>query len=248
MIGIDTKTLKSLIPYGGFFLIFLGVLKLTVYYNAFNVSINHFLELSEVVTSFLNDLLFITYVILGTSLFDFLLTNDYDVERRNEFFNSYIGERKLLRRMKFAAFRFAPIISVNIVFILLLFFNNTYFIRTTLVFINLQTLLQFLLLEYRKKHLEFYKQPLSPSLYNSILYLIMVLILLLNNTYNEIHEVKESKKFIRTSFTTEKGVIKSDSTHYYIGQTKNFLFFYNEEKKMTTVFPISEIKQIDFGQ
>ena len=62
----------------------------------------------------------------------------------------------------------------------------------------------------------------------------------------EIYEaIKESKKYLGTSFKIENNIIISDSTNYYIGKTKNYIFYYQEENKSTKVYPIKDIKEIE---
>jgi hypothetical protein len=70
--------------------------------------------------------------------------------------------------------------------------------------------------------------------------------MLINRTYGEIETVKTDKIYYKTTFFVGSEKYVSDSSHYYIGQTKNFLFYYNEKEQSTTVFPMSDIKSITF--
>ena len=49
--------LASLIPYAGTYIVFLGVVRLITYYESFGIQILGFLEISEVITSFLDIIL-----------------------------------------------------------------------------------------------------------------------------------------------------------------------------------------------
>ncbi len=254
MLNVETKTLKVLVPYGSILLVFLGILKMTIYYHAFNIQINHFLDFSETITSFLGDLLSISCFFIAISFANFLLTSNSEIQRTSQFHDLYLSEKSLKKRIRYVAMNFGPLILVDIISIVLYLIvlwtrsKNTYYLTSALILINLQIFLSFLLLEYKRKYYELFEKPLNSSLYNLMLYFLIICGLLINRTYDEIHDVKVNKRLIHTSFTTNQGIVKSDSLHYYIGQTKNYLFFYNQDKNVTTAYPISEIKEITFGK
>jgi hypothetical protein len=41
-------------------------------------------------------------------------------------------------------------------------------------------------------------------------------------------------------------LLTSDSLNYYVGNTKNYLFFYHEASKTTDVYPMAKVTSITF--
>lgn len=76
-------TLTQFIPYIGSILIFLGVLRLTYFYNSFGVSIINYLEFSEILSSFLGAIIFSIVLFLFLSIQNFLIKNKEESERLN---------------------------------------------------------------------------------------------------------------------------------------------------------------------
>ena len=253
MLNISTDKLKFLIPYTGVLFIFLGVIKLTIYYHAFNIQINNFLDFTEIITAFTNDLLFIAFIFFSTSLFHFLLTTKDEVLTSINWQEAYINESKFLKRLNYAKKIFNIVLIINLGFLLslltiTLFLKksiSSYFFMSWVIF-DLSLLSQILLLQYRRKSFITYKIKLETSITNIIAYLIIVTFLLLSTTYSEIYSVKFDKKYIKTTFTVGNEKYISDSSHYYIGKTKNYLFYYCENEKRTVVFPMTEIKEIQY--
>ena len=54
------------------------------------------------------------------------------------------------------------------------------------------------------------------------------------------------KSNIKINFVLDDKLIQGDNTHYLVGKTNNCLFFYDEEKDKTTVYPMNRIKEISF--
>ena len=79
-----------------------------------------------------------------------------------------------------------------------------------------------------------------------MIYLIVITVLLIFTTYSEIYSVKYGKKYFRTTFVVGNVKYVSDSSQYYIGKTNNYLFYFYEKEKRTVVFPMSDIKEIEY--
>ena len=81
----------------------------------------------------------------------------------------------------------------------------------------------------RRKYFKRYGTNINSTTSNLILLLIISVSFLLQRVQTEITNVKYNKKFINVSFSIDYKTIKSDSTHYYIGNTKSYLFYYKAE-------------------
>jgi hypothetical protein len=117
MLSIETNRLKQLIPYTSAFLIFLGILKLTIYYGAFNIQINHFLEFTEIITAFFNDLIGIGVLFLFITLFDFLFTTKSEIDERSGMHNLYVNENSFFKRLGHAKQLIFNAIMLNLGFL-----------------------------------------------------------------------------------------------------------------------------------
>lgn len=62
----DTKNIpfNKLLPYLGSFMIFLGMVRLLLYYGSFGVRITNYLDLSEIITSFFGILAFASILMM----------------------------------------------------------------------------------------------------------------------------------------------------------------------------------------
>lgn len=66
--------------------------------------------------------------------------------------------------------------------------------------------------------------------------------------FNEVNKVKNHNYYKGTEFILEDAnVIISNEQKYYIGKTKQFLFFYDSNKEETEVIPISNIKRMKYN-
>jgi hypothetical protein len=67
------------------------------------------------------------------------------------------------------------------------------------------------------------------------------------SAYHDSHRVKHFKRYFGVKVIYQDNrVFVSDSTNYYIGNTSNYLFIYNEKEDKTVVERISDVKSIEF--
>lgn len=89
---------------------------------------------------------------------------------------------------------------------------------------------------------------LSTGVNNLIVIFILISAFFLNNIFNEIRSVKENKIYFGTEIHYKKFENKvkfiSDSTSYYIGKTKNYVFIFQEFNNTTKIIPVKNIDQI----
>lgn len=97
MILEKNKLLKLIPVFGAFFILF-GIIKLLVYYNAFNVNIFNYLEFTEIITSFLKDIFIIIIGMGGGLLLNFFEENRRTIETRENVYNSLLDENKFWKR------------------------------------------------------------------------------------------------------------------------------------------------------
>lgn len=63
---------------------------------------------------------------------------------------------------------------------------------------------------------------------------------------SEAHKVKLTNYYFGSTFELDDGkIIQSNSEKYYIGKSKEFLFFYKPKEELTQIIPVSRIKNIE---
>ena len=88
----------------------------------------------------------------------------------------------------------------------------------------------------------------STRMNNFIVVFIVISAFFSKNIFNEIRSVKKDKIYYGTEIHYQKfdNKIKfiSDSTSYYIGKTKNYVFIFQELNNTTKIIPVKNIDQI----
>ncbi len=250
---INTRKLLTLLPYSGAFLIFWGMLKLTIYFKAFNISINDFLEFSEILTSFFDDLLFYSgSLILGIFL-NYLTITKSEIDENDKLKIKIYKEKSIFRRFWLNVKSIFPLLLpfniFAIVFMIIIYFiKNESIIPIIWYFIGFNSLLiiLFIFFEYKRHYYLLTGIHIDYTYFNIILYSSIFTILLIFYTKAEVAQVKYYHKYENVSFFHDNKEIKSNRIKYYIGKTKNYLFFYDSKAKTTYVFSMQHIDKMSF--
>ena len=238
------EKLIKLFPLFTAYVILLGIWRLTIYYNNFNINVIDFLNFSEILTSFLDKaILVISTIILVLTLFGLIFL----------LFEDSIYKVNVTKGYK-------PILII-LISLILLFADLIYHTlepsqdKVSLWRVIAKIIVNFLVFAifsffYIKGLIK--KKQKNQQLYFHIFVLLFTVIgffsfnsLAKYNSYLN-YDIKRNKKYMNVSFILDDRLIQGDSTHYYIGKTNNYLFFYDEEKDKTTVYPMNRIKEISF--
>jgi len=253
MANQESGILKVLVPFGGAMLIFLGVIYNSIYYSSFGIAINNFLELPEILLLFLNKLIFlsvstISSIVIATKLKETeqqriheSTENDSEKVRRKNWVKSLWEENP---------FFLALVIPAVVLWISTRFFDQKISFLLEGVILSLaaslligKTFGQVIAILERRLGLQFSRS--IETLFFSFLLCLPVVFLY---AWLEIYQVKFEKTNTGISIQTVDGYLINDSNHYYIGNTRQYLFFYDQVAKETTVYPMSDIKRISFGK
>jgi len=225
------------------FLIFCGVLKLTMYYSTFNIRIVEFLSFGEIITSFLDDI----NVLLAFCLAMFIQTvpvMNYAHRKTNsdntvpEFFDQILSKAFPIRKRFFFGFMVA--LSVSFVLIKLEWVQWNYGIIYFMLFCIIQGFTFLLLKKFKDGKIE-----LSNVGGGQILIIALVSSLFLFTQY-DIQEVSSGKYDVNIR-AQECTITCSKATgNVYIGKTDGYLFVLLANHS-TQVIPISEVKQLIFS-
>lgn len=225
----------------GAFLIFCGVLKLIIYYSAFSINIIDFLSLSEIVTSFLDDINIL--LIYGITM---LIVSVTTVNLLHKKTNVKVDEVVMIILKQAHKFKYRYILFfMGIIFILwiliyyrILDFN--YIAIYIMIFCVIQSL-TFLVME--KDENDDIDIP-SFSLVFSLVITITISVFLLAK-----HDIQFALKNEHSvTVTTDKLTIDCNkvTSNIYLGKTDGFAFIKIDSSKSCIVIPVSEITKFDF--
>lgn len=243
----ENNTLKNFIPFIGTLLIVVGYLKISLYYKHFNIEIINYLEFSEILTIFLPDILkYSFFIFLGIGA-NFLMESKTETEKYQNIKNEITNSTKLKDRLKnhYKLNKELFWLSILILFIHIMNFiwfrerfwgvlMETFIIPSLLLF-------NILLLEFRNKYKSLYNNYFDPTINNIILIIFMFFLFTLSSVNSEIKKT-EKKQELKIGFTYLSQNFSTNKSLKYIGQTRNFLFLYDLERKESRVFEISELR------
>lgn len=242
---IKKDTLLLLIPYIGSIFIFFGFIKLLYFYYLFGINISEYLELTEIITLFFKDILFFSALILIITLVSFISFNKNFSNEKNSF--DY-NENNTIKRLK-NYFKGNPIIPLTL---LLMGFRHLNlakgvdswpFERIILVMWGVNLLLIIVHELNRKYYLLHGKFPNQIYPIMGMIFSVFT-VFVLRSAYDEFETIKEKKSTFGSTVQLSDNTIISDSTYYFIGKTKDYIFFHNQRKRQTDIFPVSEVKKI----
>lgn len=251
---LEAGKLKTLFPFAGPILVFLGVVRLHLYYRAFNVHIVNFLDFSEIVTAFLEDLIFLVGGALIVFLLDFLATTEREIESKGKFSKAFLEESSAPKRAMMSIKRMIPFMGpVDLGLLVLLIValvkrQDLTHLLWSVFWFHLSFVLVHTLFEVRRKYVQFYGKQLDSTYSNLLLFSLLSVSILIQQVQSDIMSVREGKRYAGVSFSIDGAKIASDSLHYYIGNTRNYLFFYDQSSHKSTVYPMSRVADITFGQ
>ena len=234
------ENLKGFIPYIGPLIILFGVIRLIFFYSFFGVKIVNYLELSEILTSFLDVLviaiIFVTFIIgmLLPSLFDPILIGN---ETKN-----LPKPRKQKGIWGIVAFAICMLVALlHFIFVGSGKHIQTYRVYSYCLFFAIATTIAGLSLIKPSNKTTFLKPTLWGLMIFSFIFLAIIF-----GTYLNFRSIRIDRSNINIRVTVDTLQLKNDSFHYYIGNTKNYLFYYDDSARRTYVYPMSRVKDISF--
>ena len=258
----------KLIPLLSILVITLGFVYYRTFYMSFGIRVVDYLELSEILTLFLDEL-YILYGAIGAIItinISLHLSsyrkakereaekNSINIERTIFFSNkaSQLRERKLVQKahLQKVFWRMAlPTIGFGLLSYLLVYKHLAFLESVSIVSFGAYVGLIFG--EYIAD-LEVFGRTRFLLLGGNPLQIIVLIIVTLNaaraSSQIRVNDIKEKHSNKNIAFVLDETLITSDTVCYYLGKTKNFLFYYNAEQQKATVYPMSRIKQISFSK
>ena len=255
-------------------LIFVGYLHLHVYYSMFRLPIYSFLNLSEIVVQFFPDLIEIFIISLIVVLFFGFHDPDPQLNKTKPYFInkilneiwSYNGKRSLITIIKLV-FSFLFRVFLALIFVTLLlfpFFIIGYYIsflfpyrggdnhENVVVFIYAFGLIVIMILLASQRKI-FNRIESNFEIGLSRIEKSFVIIFFIYLTVGSILKIYESEiisngePFYNATFIYKNDTISSDTSTVFIGQTNNYLFLRDLEKKKNLIFEKSNISSLELS-
>lgn len=212
-------------------LIFCGALYFNIYYGTFNINIFKYLDISEILVSFLNVL--IPILILFITSFILIMVAVFFSEKRG--FSIYHDHKNLwlsIGGITGATYiGFALNCSVGDYEIS----NYYYFLIPLMVYYAACIAHEFLI-------------QTEDSLKNTFLHLMLALMVV--TSYSALNDVEIRVISTRYEFTTilmkDSTAITTNSSYYYVGRTNGYIFLYNSTDHHRDLISVDDIKRISF--
>jgi hypothetical protein len=246
-------TFQSIIPYLGSFIIFLGVLRLTFFYDEFKIDIISYLEFTEIITSFF-DILIILLSLIAMSTMFIIMNKIHLKENNKKLLTQILGSDSFWKRLKLYPLYYSNLLLnylITIVALTLFYYKNTpfYVIIMCSGALLVGFVVEIIITEIKIKHHTLSSSKDSIILSSMMMLSIIVCVYTVELATQEANDIKEKKMYYGTTlYLDDSTKLVSDSTNYYIGKTQNFIFFYHEKAKTTDVYPMDRVKQLSFKE
>lgn len=248
---MNKDDLKFYLPYLGTFLIILGAVKVVVYYNFFGFSISTYLDLTEILSLFLKDIIMLSSTLLFTYLFLFFTISSKEKINISIEFNEEFVSKSFYKRLYI--YLTAGYINLVLFTVLWLPFSmiiywifDIYKISIGLyICVVIGRIISIVGLEYSREYYLKHKKGLNPMIRNLTQYVVVAFAIILLYTFIEYRAVKVGKIYSGTTIYTNTDTLVSNNSNYFIGNIRNFVFFYNELNNSVIAIPVSEINKIE---
>ena len=235
--------LVKISPLIGVFLIFLGILKLDIFYSHFDINIVDYLELSEILTSFLDDInlfllsiiLMLCYAIFGATVTIRIMTRVVNKSRKKE-----VDENTIVRSGSIKQRSKTGIIIAIIITAIGCYFLFCYQ-KVWILFIVTLFAFQLILLLTISINNMFGKLSENATYIISLIFLFLIFTCI--KARFDILKIESSKGEAVIVTDYEKIIMTKDEV--LIGKTNRYLFIHNLSSKSNTIIPIDELIKIE---
>jgi len=237
------KNVELLLLLAGPGLILLGIIYQTIYYATFNIEITRYMELSEIILSFTNELLLLIILIIWTCGFILFTWNTQpNPTKKLPLFKAMIHDLK--------AFIKTHLIDIIIALAIIIFLIISILFAQFFIFIGLIAVIVFILIKakfYLQKGVsEYFKiKSFSRSIFE---YIVLLLGLIVCFAYLDAKSLVKNERYINSVIYFKNDTIRSTQYKFYIGQTNKYIFVYDLKNDITTVYPMSDVTKLEFGK
>lgn len=217
---MSLKSFKDYVPYLSGLIIILGLIRQIVYYHHYDIEIQNYIGVSELLLAWVDELLIFSF-----AMFIFLINSIFSLND-SSFKLNILGKIGIPLFTLLLCYIFTQQLLANDYVI-----STTYLILIFIVFFPMAGWIINGILNTHTISLANFKFS-----YFSVL-VILVLVLITRNSINKV----ENGKYIGTKIFTEDSTYISDINHFYVGKTESFYFIYNKEAKTSLAIPEREV-------
>lgn len=237
--------LISYLPILSLLAISYGVINQTIYYLPFHINILQYTDLNELLLASLYHLVIIviplTLVILSILYLIYLKINNNKLKRKIDKVN--FKRNFNLEKLFYGMIFFTFVLNQTTVwseFILIDKFDSVNFFEA-LIGLFFAIIFLFYATRFKKVYRGIFNHEIDKKLYGLIYTIIFILWFSICGSLEAVWQV-QNKPPLGTYLIIDKDTIKSTKKFYYIGRTKNNVFFYNADTKNTFVYDNKNIK------
>ena len=219
--------------------VILGYYNIHSLYGRFHINIYHYLDTSEIILSFAS--LAYDLTILLVTVIVYLFFSSFRAEPDVEITDKILAERKL--RRKLAPFLMAITLGMGTYGIVddaspLIFIDGT-----TIAFMSIVLIPIFIL-----DGAYLYEHPILSDIRIYILIptafvLFIFYIHVLNGAYHKVLSSGRGKYFVQLTLK-DNSQITTNYSFVFVGETRNYFFFYNIKSYTSIIIPTTEVKEI----
>lgn len=239
---MDLKKIAEISPLIVGFLIFLGFFKLDWYYEHWNINISQYLDFSEILLSFLQDLnimLFFIMILAAQATFGFMAISSIDKKAKENLNESQIEHHKGIADQLSDHFEKNKKGSLIFLLILTVVFSGLFLWLMSLPLLYLAFLMFVQLVAFVIDELVTNKQ----SIVDPVTLIITFLAFTFCIAKYEINQTE--KHYVQYEFTITDGSITSTNPQLiFIGKTNNYVFLYNNQNCTSKVMKTENISAI----
>lgn len=215
--------------------IVLGILKEIIYYNNFNLSIQHFIDLSELGLAVSNNLLLLAvFVFLGIATSFSHMKFDGEGSKES-------SKKNELKKPNPKAGNYIRIIIAFFSLSAIIYFYNSYANYLMIIAAYFPVSFIFVYIYKNASVIKFFGSETNAFLFLFFTFLVAAILFY---TAKEIKSV-ENGQYTGTVIKTNDSTYISNDTSYYIGKTNKYIFIYDSKRKGTTIIPVDKIEIIN---
>ncbi|MGH1388484.1 hypothetical protein [Kordia sp.] len=225
--------LGKLLPIGTLFLILCSSIRTIYYYQGFNISIVDYMELSEFIISFLDDiylyLLIIFSPLIWQLLNDFFSNNDIATEP---------AKLKSNRKLFFRNLTIVYFFALAAIVVSKIFFIN-YYVYGVAFFVIILIYIFFVIFKGSKiDNLSKYLAVVPTLIFLSFI----------DANFSKLRILEREKSNYNVKLAFDGSTIKTTNDLQFIGQCKNYVFFYNINNKISTAYKKDNISMLEISR
>ena len=213
---IDFDKLKRLFPLLNLFIVGLGLAKIVFYYKQFDINIIQYLELTESIILFFDDILklfiswFLPFVILNIFI-------GHKAGTENEIvYKEILGVESFWKRLLL-------FLKTNLLFIISIIISTLLGNLYTFLLIIILTL--YILTELKHTIRKYYNATLDSTYHNLVIMCVLLIINVYDRVITEVEQVKNHRYNKTTVYFKDKTSIRDEKQIIFLGKTHNFVFF-----------------------